>query len=121
VPGLAEEEVPDLQNALDVAGLTYSGSVALDGDDTITPYPPGVPQPWLEGLGIVIRRLAEELPDRPVAVAGLPVPRDVKERAEMVPTARAVLDEARADGIDVSMLIIDAGSAYADVEWTGPS
>jgi beta-glucosidase len=117
VPGLAEEEVGDLQNAFDVAGLTYAGAVALDTDGALSPYPPEARQPWLEGLGIVLRRLAEELPDRPIVVAGLPTPSDSAERAEMLPQARGVLDEARADGVDVSMLVIDVGNAYADVVW----
>jgi beta-glucosidase len=117
VPGLAELEVPDLQNAFDVAGLTYAGAVALDGEEALSPYPPAARQPWLEGLGIVVRRLAEELPDRPMVVAGLPVPSDADERAEMLPAAVAVLDDARADGVDVTMLVIDAGTAYADVVW----
>jgi beta-glucosidase len=117
VPGLAEVEVGDLQNAFDVAGITYSGAVALDGQGTLTPYPPDARQPWLEGLGIVVRRLAEELPDRPIVVAGLPAPNDAEERAEMLPQAVSVLDDARADGVDVSMLIVDVGPAYADVVW----
>ncbi|MDQ1425277.1 MAG: beta-glucosidase, partial [Acidimicrobiaceae bacterium] len=86
----------------------------------LSSYPPDTRQPWLEGLGIVVRRLAEELPDRPVTVAGLPVPRDADERKEMLPQAIAAVDEARADGVDVSLLILDAGSAYADVTWPHP-
>ena len=38
-------------------------------------------------------------------------------RAEMLPQAISVLDEARADGIDVSTLVVDVGAAYADVVW----
>jgi beta-glucosidase len=117
VPGLAEHEVGDLQNALDIAGLTYAAAIALDGEGVMSTYPPGVPQPWLEGLGIVIRRLAEDLPDRPLVVAGLPAPSDPAPRAEMVPQAVATVEEARTDGVDVSLLVIDVGAGYLDTSF----
>jgi beta-glucosidase len=121
VPGRAETEVPDLQNAFDVAGLTYAGAVAVDGDERFSSYPRDATQPWLEGLGIVVRRVAEELPGRPLAIAGLPAPSDADERVEFVAAAAAQLDDARADGVDVSLLVLDTASAYAEVSWISSS
>jgi beta-glucosidase len=108
VPGLAEEEVPDLQGSADLIGFSYYSALAVDGNGDFVPYPPGARvgpmgyAPWSEGLGITVRRLAEELPGRPLVVAEHGVgTADDAWRAEVLGESLDVLAECIADGADV--------------------
>ena len=75
VPGLAEEEVADLAGSGDVIGIAYEGAIAVTGEGAFRPYPPDVAvaesgwAPWPEGLAVTLRRVADELPGRPVLVS----------------------------------------------------
>lgn len=120
VPGLAEAEVEDLRDSCDVIGLVYRGAVTVDGEGTTAPYPADARQPWIEGLTLALRRVADELPGRHYAIAALPITGDAARRGEVVDSARATLEEARADGIDVSLLVLDVGVDYADCVWPEP-
>jgi len=58
--------------------------------------------PWAEGLGLVLRRLAEELPGRPLLVAEFGVGTDDDEwRQDVLRDGIAEIDAALRDGIDV--------------------
>jgi beta-glucosidase len=99
VPGLTMMDVPDLRSSADIVGFTYHGGIGttLDG---VGPYPADAPQPWIEGLGVVLRRLAEELPDRSILVAGHGVAgTDDEFRAHLVRATADELRSARHDGV----------------------
>jgi beta-glucosidase len=116
IPGLAIEEVPDLANSIQVVGFTYRGSRAIGPDGSSVPYPLGeTPAPdgttyWAEGLGHVLRRLADELPGRPLLLAGFGVSTDDdRRRVDAVRDTADVLAEARRDGLDVLGWFADTG------------
>jgi len=109
IPGLAIEEVPDLANSVQVAGFTYRGSRAIGPDGSSAPYPPGVAY-WPEGLGHVLRRLDEELPGRPLLLAGFGVSTDDdRQRVDVVRETAAVLADAQRDGLEVLGWFADTG------------
>ena len=104
LPGRAEREVPDLREACDIVGFSYYSAMAADGGV----YPPGARvgpmgyAPWSEGLGIVLRRLHDELPGRPLLICEHGVGTDDDEwRCDVLRESLAIVDEARADGIDL--------------------
>ncbi len=109
VPGRLDElDVPDLRGCCDLVGFTYRGGIGVTADEMLVPHPPGRRTgddgwaPWDEGLGITLRRLADELPDRPVVVAGWGVASaDEQWRAAELRAAVAAVAEAVADGVDV--------------------
>lgn len=113
VPGKAEREVPDLREACDIVGFSYYSALGFDARGSVVPYPtearvgPLGYAPWPEGLGLVLRRLADELPNRPLLVCEHGVgteadrPQDDEWRCEVLTESLGVLDEALDDGIDV--------------------
>ncbi len=108
VPGRADEEVADLAGSGDLIGITYEGAVEVTPTGESRPYPYGARvaesgwAPWTEGLAITLQRVADELPGRPVVVAGHGIGTDDDEwRADVVREAVAVVTEARRDGIDL--------------------
>jgi beta-glucosidase len=108
IPGVAEEAVPDLQGSADLVGFTYEGAVAVDAGGSFVPYPPGARvaatgvAPWSEGLGLTVRRLAEQLPGRPLVVAAHGVGTTEDDwRSEVIGDGLGVLADCLADGADV--------------------
>ena len=108
VPGRGEEVVADLADSADLIGFTYYHAVAVRGDSSLRPYPSGEKvgplgyAPWTEGLAIVIRRLAEELPGRPFVVAGHGIGTDDDAwRRDVLRDSLGVIEDAVADGIDI--------------------
>jgi beta-glucosidase len=123
VPGLAEEEVPDLQGSADLIGFSYQAALAVDAAGGFLPYPDGArvgptgDAPWSEGLGITIRRLAEQLPGRPLVVAGHGVgTTDDAWRAEVLGESLLVVAECIRDGADVRGFF--HRTAVDGYEWT---
>ena len=58
--------------------------------------------PWPEGLGIVLRRLADELPGRPLVVAELGFGTDDDEwRTDLLRDSLRQVESAIDDGVDV--------------------
>jgi beta-glucosidase len=99
VPGLAEEEVPSLQGALDVLGVTFRGGVAVGGDGTEAPFPSeGF---WAEGLGDALRRASTALPGRPVHLDGV--------RADTLERVAEQADSARDDGVPLERVTVVPG------------
>ncbi len=113
VPGLADKEVADLSGSADVVALTVPGALSIDVDGRFTPYPAEVRVDgtgwgkWPEGLGHVLRRAAELLPDRPFAIVGDGVGTlDAPWRRDVLRDTAAVIAEARRDGIDVRTWLV---------------
>jgi beta-glucosidase len=96
----------------DVIGFSYYSAAGVGPDGGWGTWPPGQAPgpmgyvPWPDGLGEVLHRLAEELPDRPLLVSecGLGTPdarRDDEDRIEYLRACTDVVAEAISDGIDV--------------------
>lgn len=111
-PGTVETEVPDMAGSFDLIGFSYYHAQTVHADGTTGPYPPDAPvgpmgyAPWPEGLGLVLRRLAEELPGRPLLVSecGLGtsgVGTDDAERVRYLDDCIGIVSDAVDDGIDV--------------------
>ena len=108
VPGLGEVELDGLAGAFDVVGLTYRGARTVFADGSDGPYPLDAPvaadgrAPWTEGLGVVLRRLSDELPGRRLAVLGTGVVDRADDwRAEVLAGSVLEVDRAAADGVRV--------------------
>ena len=107
VPGRAPIEIPDMAGAFDYVGFSYycAQSIYVDGTG---PYPadarvgPMGYAPWAEGLGIVLRRLADELPGRALLVDECGVGTDDDAwRVEVLRDSLIEVERAVADGVDV--------------------
>ena len=108
LPGRATREVPDLREACDLIGFSYYTATGIGDDGKIVPYPPGARvgpmgyAPWSEGLGIVLHRLHDELPGRPLLICEHGVGTDDDEwRCDVLRESLSIVEEAIADGIDV--------------------
>ena len=108
VPGRAARPVADLQEACDLVGFSYYAATGVDREGRVVPYPAGARvgpmgyAPWSEGLGIVIRRLHDELPGRPLLVCEHGVGTDDDEwRCDILRESLAIVEEAVDDGIDL--------------------
>jgi beta-glucosidase len=107
VPGLFIEEVADLQDSGDIVGIAYNGAVA-SSEDKLRSYPPdgrrgddGI-MVWSEGLALTLHRLAEMLPQRPLAITSYGAPTtDSAWQGDEARLARAVIEDAVGDGIGV--------------------
>ena len=123
VPGLAEEEVPDLQGSADLFGFSYYSAWGIAEDGSIVPYPPDARvgpmgyAPWSEGLGVVLHRLDEELPDTPLLIAEHGVGTDDDRwRGDTLRDSLAQVEEAIGDGVDVRGFFHWTG--VDNYEWT---
>jgi len=108
VPGRPEREVPDLREACDLVGFSYYSATGIDAAGKRAPYPAGARvgslgyAPWSEGLGLVLRRLHDELPGRPLLICEHGVGTDDDAwRCDVLRESLAVVEEAIADGVDV--------------------
>jgi beta-glucosidase len=108
LPGRAAREVPDLREACDLVGFSYYSATGTGAEGEIVPYPPNERvgpmgyAPWSEGLGLVLRRLHEELPGRPLLICEHGVGTDDDEwRCDVLRESLAIVDDAIRDGIDV--------------------
>lgn len=102
LPSGDERQIPDLAGALDVLGV----STVLDhpeadlSDDSV--------RQWEERLGTVLRRVAEEGPDRPLVVSALRVTwTNDAERTLLVEAATRAVQRAVADGVRVQRVFVD--------------
>lgn len=110
VPGLAPVDAPHMRGAFDLVGLQLRASTAVGGDGTLSPYPPDRQTgpsggaPWPPGLAAALRRAAEEVPERALAVITdvADAPADGRHQADHL---EAIVDEvlaARSDGIPIT-------------------
>jgi beta-glucosidase len=123
VPGLAEEEVADLAGSADLIGVCYQGAIQVTDAGDFRPYPPRERvaesgwAPWSEGLGVTLRRVADELPGRAVLVVSDGVgTQDDEWRADLLRERVDVLASALADGVDCRGWFHH--SAIDGYEWT---
>jgi beta-glucosidase len=123
LPGRAEREVADLREACDLVGFSYYSATGVSPAGEIVPYPsdarvgPMGYAPWSEGLGIVLRRLAEDLPGRPLLICEHGVGTDDDEwRCDILRESLAIVEEAIDDGIDVRGFFHWTG--VDNYEWT---
>ncbi len=123
LPGRAAEEVPDLRGCCDLIGFSYYSAHAVTRELGFAPYPRGARvgplgyAPWSEGLGLVLRRLHHELPDRPLLIAEHGVGTDDDAwRVDVLRESLAVVAEAQRDGVDVRGFFHWTG--VDNYEWT---
>jgi beta-glucosidase len=107
VPGREAVVRPDLAGSFDLIGFSYYATIGV-AEGRIVPYPtdaPGSPLGytiWADGLGLVLARLAEELPQTPLLVAEYGIGTDDDdERAQYLTDGLAVVQDALSRGIDV--------------------
>jgi beta-glucosidase len=108
LPGRDPREIPDLREACDLIGFSYYTATGIGAEGDIVPYPPDARvgqlgnAPWSEGLALVMRRLHDELPGRPLLICEHGVGTDDDEwRADVLRESLANVDEAIKDGVDV--------------------
>jgi len=123
LPGRAPEQVADLRECGDLIGFSYYNANAVGRDRRFSPYPrdarvgPMGYAPWSEGLGIVLRRLHEELPGRPLLVSEHGVGTDDDEwRADVLGASLREVEDALDDGVDVRGFFHWTG--VDNYEWT---
>ena len=123
LPGRATESVTDLRECCDLIGFSYYNASSVGRDGRFGPYPSNARvgplgyAPWSEGLGIVLRRLHDELPNRPLLICEHGVGTDDDEwRTEVLRESLAVVDEAIDDGVDVRGFFHWTG--VDNYEWT---
>ncbi|MEI7593594.1 MAG: family 1 glycosylhydrolase [Actinomycetes bacterium] len=116
IPGLPPREIDDLAGSFDVIGFSYSGARTIYAEGEVGPYPADIRLddtgigPWTEGLGITIRRLADELPGRKYVVAGLGVgTSDDRWRTDVLRDALSEIESALADGYDIAGMFHHTG------------
>jgi beta-glucosidase len=108
IPGLPPEEHPDMAGSFEYIGFSYYFAMSVFADSTIGPYPadgrigPMGYAPWPEGLGIVLRRLHDELPGRQLFVAECGFGTDDDDwREELLKASLIETERAITDGVDV--------------------
>ncbi len=108
IPGRAEREVADLREACDLIGFSYYSATGISEEGTIVPYPvdarvgPMGYAPWSEGLAVVLHRLHDELPGRPLLICehGVGTPDD-EWRCDVLRESLGYVEDAINDGIDI--------------------
>ena len=96
------------REACDIVGFSYYSATGVDAEGAIVPYPtsarvgPMGYAPWSEGLSLVLERLHEELPGRPLLICEHGVGTDDDDwRCEVLRESLTLVERAIADGIDV--------------------
>ncbi|HEV7524827.1 MAG TPA: family 1 glycosylhydrolase [Acidimicrobiia bacterium] len=108
LPGRPSREVADLREACDIVGFSYYAATGVNAEGKIVPYPPSARvgpmgnAPWSDGLEIVLHRLHEELPGRPLLICEHGVGTDDDEwRCEVLRDSLTLVERAIDDGVDV--------------------
>jgi beta-glucosidase len=108
VPGRAAIERDDFAEAFDLIGFSYYSAERVLPDATTSPYPDGARvgplgyAPWSEGLGLTLRRLADELPGRDLLVCEHGVGTgDDEWREEILKGSLTQVEAALDDGVPI--------------------
>jgi beta-glucosidase len=108
LPGREAREVADLREACDLVGFSYYSATGVDAEGAIVPYPTSVRvgemkyAPWSEGLALVLHRLHDELPGRPLLICEHGVGSDDDAwRCDVLRESLTLVERAIADGVDV--------------------
>ena len=121
IPGLADEPIDEFAGAYDLIGFAYDDALSIYADGSVGPYPadarvgPLGEAPWPEGLGVVLRRLHEELPNRPLLIASSSVatpttdPAQDEWRLQILDAELREVERAVADGVDLKGFFHGAG------------
>ena len=115
IPGREPIERPDLAGSFDLIGFSYYATIGVR-TGRVVPYPSDNPisplgySIWAQGLGLVLNRLAEELPKTPLLVAEYGIGTDDDDvRAQYLRDGLGVVNAALEREIDVRGLF----------HWTG--
>lgn len=107
-PGRSPIEVPEYRNAFDLIGFSYYSAAAVGSDMQPAPFPPEARvgpmgyAPWSPGLGLVIDRLADDLPGKPLLIAEHGVgTHDDSWRYEVLSESLSVVAERVERGVDI--------------------
>ncbi len=121
VPGRPPVERPDLAGSFDLFGFSYYAAMGVQGG-RLALHPPHAPVSplgygiWADGVGLVLDRLAAELPDTPLLVAEFGIGTDDDDvRATYLERGLAVVHGAIARGVDVRGLF--HWTAVDNYEW----
>ena len=121
VPGRDPVERPDLVGFVDMIGFSYYGTMGVRAG-RLNIHPPDAPLSplgygiWAGGLGLVLDRIHEELPDTPVLIAEYGIGTDDDDaRAEYLAQGVAIAHDAIARGVDVRGLF--HWTAVDNYEW----
>jgi beta-glucosidase len=108
LPDRAPVEVADLREACDLIGFSYYSAMGVGAEGDIVAYPPKARlgplgyAPWSEGLGLVLHRLHDELPGRPLLICEHGVGTDDDEwRCDVLRESLCEVEHAIHDGVDV--------------------
>jgi beta-glucosidase len=108
LPGREAREVADLREACDLVGFSYYSATGVDAEGAIVPYPTSARvgemkyAPWSEGLALVLHRLHDELPGRPLLICEHGVGSDDDAwRCDVLRESLTLVERAIADGVDV--------------------
>lgn len=108
VPGRAPIAVPSCQGAFDLIGFSYYSAGAVTPDRQPVPYPPDARvgpmgyAPWSPGLGVVLDRLTDELPGKPLLIAEHGVgTTDDEWRCAILRESLAIVADRLGRGVDV--------------------
>ena len=108
VPGREPVDVPAFADAFDLIGFSYYSASSVTGRRRLAPYPPDARvgpmgyAPWSPGLGLVLDRLAEELPAKPLVVAEHGVGTDDDAwRCAVLTESLALVAERLDRGVDI--------------------
>ena len=123
VRGRAPIERDEFRSAFDLIGFSYYNAMSIDRDGRIGPYPADARRgpmgyaPWSEGLGLLLQRLAEDLPDSPLLVCEHGIGTDDDAwREEFLRESLGFVNQAVADGIDLRGFF--HWTAVDNYEWT---
>jgi beta-glucosidase len=97
VPGLAERELADLTGSCDLLGAVISAPRVPMSDDVLARFG--------DDVGEVLRRLAEEAPERPLTVTLVGGPPDDVVRTRTIEAFGDAVALARRDGIAVEVVL----------------
>ena len=108
VPGRRPVDIGDRAGAFDLVGFSYYFATTVSAERWFGPYPPDSTvgpmgyTPWGAGLGLVLDRLAAELPDKPLLVAEHGVGgHDDELRCRVLREALGEVAERLAAGMDI--------------------
>jgi len=113
---------PNWVDDFDLVGLQFDHPVGVLADGSLAPFPTGKPRsdtgfvPLPEELGVVLERVAERLPTRPIVVAGNGVATaDDDWRGELLRDTIDVLTDAQRGGVPLAGYFHD--TAIDGYEW----
>ncbi len=107
IPQRDPVERPDLAGSFDMIGFSFYSTIGVRGGQVVA-YPDGAPVSplgyaiWADGLGLVIDRLHERLPDTPLLIAEYGVgTSDDEFRADYLRRGLEITNQAIERGVDI--------------------